>query len=243
MSNYFLKNMQALMEKWNATPYTLAPHLGTEPSTIYRWLNPDLPRVPRSRMRVTIGEFFGVDPNELVDGLIDVNNLEAKNTEQKALVKRSYRGKRIPLVTADKSLLLAGLLSDDIESYNGELWPGAKEWLPAAPDLDLPQDRLVAMRHSGAAMSPTIENGDLVYIDFVFSGDMEVPDFKEGDLVLAEPATPETNKSNAPVIRKLVYGDNEEDRWLTATNPDFPGTRTVKARDILGKVVAIFRKL
>ena len=82
-----------------------------------------------------------------------------------------------------------------------------------------------------------------VYVSSKLAGRIDKIFVKEGDLVLAEPATPETNKSNAPVIRKLVYGDNEEDRWLTATNPDFPGTRTVKARDILGKVVAIFRKL
>lgn len=246
MSNYFCKNMQALMEKWGATPYTLAPYLGTEPSTIYRWINPEVANVPRSRMRVTIAEFFGVEPNELVDGLIDVDSLAVKNPEQKGLVKRTYRGKRIPLVSLDDCLVIAAMFDDDIGTEEQGLTPVAKEWLPAAPGLEMPQDSLIALRMTGSAMAPTIQSGDLVYVHFMFGGDMTGSngvEISEGDLVLAEPVTSDKLEDRGAVIRKLVYGDNERDEWLAATNPDFPGTRTIKSNMVLGKVVAIFRKL
>lgn len=243
MTNYFVENVQALLKKAVMTPNALSERLGVDSATVYRWLDPKFQSLPRSRTLVLLAEFFGVEPNKLVTERLDLNDVDKPSSNTSVNKKRTYRGSRIPLVTADNTLLLAGLLSDDIENVNSELWPGAKEWLPAAPDLDLPQERLVAIRVTGSAMAPIIQNGDLVYVDFIFGGDMESPDIKEGDIVLAEPSGPGKPMTNAPVVRKLVYGDNEQDRWLTATNPDFPGTRTVKANDILGKVVSIYRKL
>lgn len=245
MKKYFAHNLAALLNKTNMSPYTLAEYMSTEPSTIYRWINPDLPTIPRSRTRVVLGEIFGVDPNELTKGYIDTDGLVVMKPEQNtqnAQKKRTFRNTRVPLVKAGCGLTIASLFEDDIGTEEDGLAPAAIDWLPAAPDRDLLQERTIAVRQSGSAVAPTVNNGDLVYIDFAFGG-AEKPTYKEGDLVLAEPLTSDEKHGQDPVIRKLVYGDNEQDLWLTATNPDWPGTRTVKARFVLGKVVAIFRKL
>ena len=237
---FFGKNLQALLNKTGVTPYALAAHLNTEPSTVYRWLNPEVATTPRSRTRVAIAELFGVDPNRLVSGPMNVEDVELNSEDETKLKKRSYRGSRIPVVDLNESLWLAAWFSDDISTENNELVPGATEWLPAAPDLDLPQENLIATRATGSAMAPTILAGDLVYILFDFAGTLSVPYINEGDIVLAYP---EGKDSNTPILRKLVYGDSVHDKWLAATNPDFPGTRTIKAGAIVGKAVSIYRKL
>lgn len=239
MTNYFVENVQALLKKAVMTPNALSERLGVDSATVYRWLDPKVQSLPRSRTLVLLAEFFGVDPNKLVNEPLDINDVNKPAESSGATKKRTYRGTRIPLVSETEHLWFASWLSDDIETTDDEALPGAKEWLPAAPDLDLEQERLVALRNTGSAMAPTIQNGDLVYVDFAFGG-MAAPSIEEGDIVLAHL---EGKDNKTPVIRKLIYGDNRDDKWLTATNPDFPGTRTVKAGAILGKVVSIYRKI
>lgn len=238
MTEYFATNLKALMDKAGISPYELAHRIGTEPSTIYRWLDPEVRSIPRTRTRVVIGDFFGVDPNKIVYEELDVNSAEKDVT---SIYKSKANDNRIPLVEAESGLAVLTMFDDDVSSVTDDLAPGAKKWLPGAPDESLNANRLVAIYAQNNAVAPEVCKGDLVYVDFNFAeqGSSAVDD---GDLVLAVPNETESTDS-AAVIRQLVYGENERDLWLKATNPDWPGNRMLRCRFVLGKVVAIFRKL
>lgn len=244
MTTHFIDNINFLMEKMELTPFAFAERIGIDSATVYRWLDPKIQSVPRSRTLMTLGQFFGVDAERLLKERFDDATVFEINEQPKKKPPKRISGTAVPLMKASFGLTFASLFDNDVGLSREDISPAAEQWLPPAPDAEIKSESLIAIRVQGDAMAPTIQDGDLVYIDFCFGqlSDGTEETWSNNDIVLATPAH-EKGEAPAPILRKLVYGDNEQDLWLTATNPDFPGTRTVKASIVLGKVVAIFRKL
>ena len=241
--NFFAENISFLLQKADLTPNALSEKLGVDSATVYRWLDPKIQSIPRSRTRVLVSQFFGIDAEKLInekftsDTPINIGG----NVAGKPIKRVS--GEPIPLMKNDWTLQIASLFDDDVGLNEANLTPCAERWLPPAPEQGINTGRLITVRASGSAMAPTIKDGDLVYVDFIF-GDTPYPnELNNEDLVLAAPVGKGVGEYTAPIIRKLVYGDNEKDQWLSAINPEWPGTKLVKAHTVLGKVIAIFRQL
>lgn len=242
MTNFFAKNLQMLLDKTGMSVYDLAPRIGTSASTVYRWLDPNFSYLPRSRTRVTISEVFGVDPVELVySDMAGATEDPEGNKVERANVHRVI-GDRVPLLFNTANLDIPHAFDDDISITKAELTPSAEKWLPPCPDETIRSTDLIAIRMNGEAMAPEIRDGDLLYVDFDFAFKPIPNEYKSGDLVLANHWSPQ--KKEEVLVRKLAYGDSTEEIWLKATNPDWPPEkRLVKGTMVLGKVVAIFRKL
>ena len=239
MSDFFAKNLQMLLDKSGMSVYDLGPRIDADPSTIYRWLNPTIGSIPRSRTRLAIASVFDVDPSEML--YRDLTEASADGASAKKNPNTSYMScdkNSIPLVEAKQNLRLASAFDTDFSLEPGKLIPNAIDWIPGVPDRKLQRKRLAALVAKGNAMAPTICNGDVVYVEFEF-GDKRLP-HSEGEIVLMEY---EENNGVSVGFRELAFGDSEEDRWGRATNPDWPKERMAKAQFIFGKVVAIFRKL
>lgn len=245
MSKLFAKNLKMLLEKFGMTPNDLAIRINSNESTVYRWLNPSLSYLPRSRTRLAICTVFNVDPFKLVHEDLTKADLSSDFTSSEAYTRMAVAlDNPIPMVTASANLVLASVCDDDVELRRDQFTPAAEKWLPAAPDNSLKQNQLVAIVASGNAMAPEIRAGDIVYVEFEFGG-LDPVEYKDGDTVLAfsDKKYLNYNEAEPPIIRKIVFGDNKKEFWLKATNPDWPGEQTVKGLSTLGKVVAIFRKL
>ena len=242
MTNRFAENINFLLEKTGMTPHGFSERLGIDSATVYRWLDPKFQSVPRARTLLTLSQFFNVGAERLLYERFDDTTVFEMNEQPKKKTVKRINGTAVPLMKVDYALKLSAMVDSDIGLSSDDMSPEAEQWLPPAPDADIKSESLIAIRATGDAMAPTIKDGDLVYVEFNFGQMFEAISWRNNDIVLA---TPEHKKGEtpAPILRKLVYGDNENDQWLTATNPDFPGTRTVKAEMVLGKVVAIFRKL
>lgn len=242
MTNFFAKNLQMLLDKSGMSVYDLAPRIGTSASTVYRWLDPNLSYLPRSRTRVTISEVFGVDPVELVYTNMSGAAEGAEGNKAERANIHSVLGERIPLLASTANLEIPHIFDDDISLTKAELTPSAEKWLPPCPDEAVRSTDLIAIRMNGEAMAPEIRDGDLLYVDFDFAFKPIPNEYKSGDIVLAN-HFPTPNKEEV-LVRKLSYGDSPDEVWLKATNPDWPSEkRLVKGSLIFGKVVAIFRKL
>lgn len=241
MSDFFAKNLQTLLDKTGMSVYDLAPKIATEPSTIYRWLNPEVGSIPRARTRVALANVFGVDPNRLVyEPLSENDEVTVTPSENIGNTKTSV-GLPIPLLAHTRGLIIPNVFDNDVGLVKDDLSPCADSWLPAAPDSSLNNENLVVVRMPDDSMAPIIKCGDLVYVEFEFQTPM---DFENNDLVLADrQLSSGDSKKVSAIIRKLVYGDHPGDAWLVATNTEWPGTRQVRASILYGKVVAIFRKL
>ena len=110
-----------------------------------------------------------------------------------------------------------------------------ESWARLAPMPDLNTKGLLITSAVDDAMLPEIKKGDLVYID-------SRPGItRNNDIVLSIPIQ-ESEKLQGAVIRRLVLNNND-DAYLVSDNPNWPGARFIKAETIVGKVVAIFRKL
>lgn len=245
--NFFAENISFLLQKADLTPNALSEKLGVDSATVYRWLDPKIQSIPRSRTRVLVSQFFGVDAEKLINEKFTSDTpINIGSSVGGKPIKR-VSGEPIPLMKNDWQLGVLSFFDDDAAVSHEDFPACAQKWLPAAPDKTLNQDQLIAINATGNAMAPEIRDGDLVYVefDFFFEG-KERPIYRDGDFVLAEPKKEKNGEEidkTPPIIRKLIYGDNEHDMWLKATNPDFPGAKFVKAHTVLGKVVAIFRKL
>lgn len=243
MSKFFTYNIKTLMARTGISAYGLAKQLGINHSTVFRWLDEKTESVPRGRTLVAVASFFGVEPTQLVDAPYDSNEVRINPNPQPLAPKpapvKVTKGLPIPLAKPCKGLSFAMLFDNDMAIEEGDLVPKAEVWLPPTP-VELPhKNQIVAIRAIGEAMAPQICDGDIVYVAFDTEGDVQ---FKNGDTVLAEPPSDDRNGA-LPIIRKLVYGDSEKDKWLTTTNPDWPGTKTQRCETLIGKVVAIFRQL
>ena len=253
MTNYFAENLQLLLDKSGMGVYTLAPLIDASVSSIYRWLDPKIAFVPRTRTRVAIANVFGVDPVDLVNKKLTIESPVTPDGKYKApagtltisglgpAVASTALGEPIPLLANTQNLLIANVMDDDVGLTKNSLTPCAKAWLPPAPIRVKGKDNLVVVQMPDDSMAPEIKCGDLVYIEFEFQKPL---DFNNGDLVLADRQLgPDENKNTPALIRKLVIGDHPGDAWLVATNTEWPGTRQVRASTPYGKVVGIFRKL
>ena len=239
MDNFFSANLSMLLTKSAMTPYALAKHLGTEPSTVYRWLDPEVNARPRSRTLVAIAQLFQVDPADLAYKRLSPTDTDIPPDVGLPVPDKQEAKKPIPFVELSSDLFTTWLMGEDISLASEGFGQVAKRWLPPLPIEGIDQENLIAIKAIGDALAPDIKDGDLVYIDFRFDGDCDP--LPNGSFVLADI---ESNDKNAlPVLRKLIYGDSFKDMWLSSTNPDWPGTKLVHASIVYGRVVTIVRGL
>lgn len=242
MKNFFTSNVLKLLEKHGMSPFALSERLGIHSSTVYRWLDPEISFLPRARTRVAIAEFFGVDPNALMYEDIQTNDVPPlPNKTNPAITppkkERNFAVKtKIPLLNLSSDFFFAAFFGEDFETNDGNIVAKAEQWLPPLPDTTIPHDNLIAVKAEGDALAPDIKDGDIVYLEFAFNPEFQA---KHGDYVLAEPKS--DDKAPPTILRKLVKGDLKDQYWLTVTNPDWFGTRTVEGGRVYGRVVAIFR--
>lgn len=111
-----------------------------------------------------------------------------------------------------------------------------ENWARLAPMPDLNTKGLLITSAVDDAMLPEIKNGDLVYID------ARPGITRNNDIVLGIPQQ-ENGSNPSPVIRRLFCSDNSPDTYLVSDNPSWSETRFIKAETVIGKVVAIFRKI
>lgn len=229
MTNTFCENLKFLRHKQGWSVYEMADRLGLRPSTVYRL--EDTPNVtPRERTIMAISDLFGVDPDDLKNKKLSEENFKTTTPQ----ITRDIRGEPIPVI--DTNGLAAKMLEDldDVGNFGeGAEMFGAQDWLPPLPYHHSKDKKTVAWVMQGEALEPTIKNGDTLYVDGCF--DKAPPKAKSGDFVLATAA--DTNH----YVRKLVCGDNGE-QWLVATNPDYPGERSIKCKRIHGVVVGLYRR-
>lgn len=242
MKNFFASNVTKLLEKHNMSPFALSERLGVHSATVYRWLDPEFLHLPRARTRVAVAEFFGIDPNALMNEDLQKSNMpqlpamtSSVATAQKPERTTSAKAK-IPLLKLSSDFFFAQELGEDFETQEGSIIPKADMWLPPLPYATIPHDNLIAVKAEGDALAPDIKDGDIVYLEFAFDPEFQA---KHGDYVLAEPKS--DDKAPPTILRKLVKGDLKDQYWLTVTNPDWFGTRTVEGGRVYGRVVAIFR--
>ena len=250
MSEHFKKNLNELMSSKGISAYFLAKQIGVEYSTVFRWLDEKTKSTPRGRTLVAIGSFFNIDPLRLLADNFSADETKVEIAEKKSYKNKIVKGELIPLTKISQGLSVMSLLGEnDIAINDGEIAPPAEEWLPPVPDKDLRSSRLIAVKAVGEAMAPEINDGDIVYIEMDYFEDNKAVEVHNNDIVLADPERPDGEKDKdfplypPPVIRKLVYGNDEHDLWLKATNPEWPGTKLLKGSCVLGKVVAIFRRI
>lgn len=246
MTDFFAKNLQWLLDQSGMGVYELAPKIGSEPSTIYRWINPEVGSLPRARTRVALAEIFGVDPSELVyrdlsldpPQRVETPEPEPAPAEEPKTEKSSWK-EPIPLVETSPRLRIATAFDDDFSVEPDEMTPQALDWLPPVPNKSLQEKRLVAAHCFDSSLAPELRRGDIVYIDFEFGDKTAI--YQDGELVMCEYVN--SKGTRCAGFRKLVLGEDQSDRYGKATNPDWPGQELVKIDVIYGKVVAIFRNL
>ena len=236
--DYFKRNFELLQTRSGLSWFEIARRADIDYATIYRMMNSKDGYSPRSRTRERLAYVFGVDANAMRNTLFD-DETPMKVRDKGDLPQEDYQfnPERIPLAKSTYALDFLSILDDDLPSTDDGLFVTEK-WLPPLPFQTKEDQRLIAIKAIGNALAPSILEGDLVYLDKVTERDVE--DVKNGDFVLAV-ADSNPNGPRNIVLRKLVIDDMGQ-QWLMATNPDWPGQRSVACEQVVGVVIAIARQ-
>lgn len=232
--DYFKRNFELLQIRSGLSWFEIARRADIDYATIYRMMNSKDGYSPRSRTRERLAYVFGVDANAMRNTLFD-DETPIKVRDKGDLPQEDYKfnPERIPLAKSTYALDWLSLLDDDLPSTDDGFFVTEK-WLPPLPFQTKDNQRLIAIKAVGNALAPMILEGDLVYLDRVT--EHEKTGVKNGDLILAA-----AKGVNSLVLRKLVIDDMGQ-QWLMATNPDWPGQRSVQCLQIVGIVTAIARQ-
>lgn len=232
--DYFKRNFELLQIRSGLSWFEIARRADIDYATIYRMMNSKDGYSPRSRTRERLAYVFGVDANAMRNTLFD-DETPIKVRDKGDLPQEDYKfnPERIPLAKSTYALDWLSLLDDDLPSTDDGFFVTEK-WLPPLPFQTKDNQRLIAIKAVGNALAPMILEGDLVYLDRVT--EHEKTGVKNGDLILAA-----AKGANSLVLRKLVIDDMGQ-QWLMATNPDWPGQRSVQCLQIVGIVTAIARQ-
>ena len=234
MANYFPKNVKYLRQKNGLSVYDLAKKLNVAPSTVYRLEDGPYLR-PQERTVMAVSNIFDVPYENPLDVAIEqLGSSTGPNKIGAPLELQKVNGIPIPLITPQAVLITPFTLGDDVEhTSEADKEYGAIKWLPPLPFEHSKEKKLVAFMMEGEALSPEIKDGDTIFIDGLYNDETLSP--KTGQLVLAE-------SQGGVYIRKLMIGENNQ-QWLIATNPQWPGNRALPCDRIYGVVVGLYRKI
>lgn len=224
--NFLAENLKFLRTHSGLSQLALARRIGCQSSTINRIEDDTVRAQPRERTLLALAQLFNLSPEKLLNEKLT----ELPSGEQTQPLFEV--GEPIPLIP--KKGVYQKLLSgtDDamsVEEAGEEI--GTKTWLPPLPFGDSKKRTLVAYVMEGEALAPDIKDGDVLYVEGIFGED---PQPRSGQVVIAE-------SDEKLYVRKLIRGDNDE-QWLAATNPDWPGEKTLPCGRIYGAVVGLYRR-
>lgn len=232
----FIKNFRYLVDRSGLSLYEVAKKANLDYTTVYRILKSKQSNEPRARTRAVVARVFGVDPSAMSRTTFDHDTPFKVLPDEEIPTQHSSpsRSKEdIPLAKSTYALQVLAILDDDLPVDSDGLFE-TESWLPPLPFHSKEEQKLVAIKAVGNALAPMILEGDLVYLDQVT--EPKKTGVKNGNLVLAV-----AKGADSLVLRKLVIDDMGQ-QWLMATNPDWPGQRSVACEQIVGIVTAIARQ-
>lgn len=260
-SSQLVKNLQFLMEKRMETPNAVAVSSGIMASTLTRLLDGSS-AAPRNSTVQALAMHFGVHPDMLktADLSVAAEILEENKTTTEPIplldefeVRHVYLYNGVD-TTTEKSTFYFPLPSND------------RQWIPAPPDSDLidlikanadcPVSPIFAFIVKSNAMSPTFNEGDIVYIRYTptvrevtnnnrFTRFITTDEIKSGDYVLGyylEPDADEKNSKGHLLVRQYFEDEAAEFGSLISTNPNWPGRKSFPYTRIIGKLVGRYCK-
>ena len=259
-STQLVKNLRFLMEKRMETANAVAVRCGVKASTMMRLLD-GTSAAPRNSTLQALAMHFGVHPDKLSKADLSL--------EVEELVEHKSLSEPIPLLDEMEVFQIYHWNGSDTTDENGYLYrPLSKNrtWLPAPPDqeiIDLIKDSsesvvppIFAFKVKGNAMAPKICDGDIVFVlytrtDGCYDDEgrlraFTTPDVVEnGDFVLSYFSKKDDKTDDYEVrmvVRQFCPGDSSDNDYLVATNPDWPGERSLICERIIGKVLSFYRK-
>ena len=260
-SSQLVKNLRFLMEKRFETANAIANSTGVKASTITRLLD-GTSTAPRNSTLQALAMHFGVHPDMLktADLSVAAEILEEnKTTTEPIPLLDEFEVRHVYLYNGvdtpkDKNIFYFPLPSE------------GRTWLPPPPDKDLidlirdnadcPVSPIFAFQVKSNAMSPTINEGDIVYIRYTptirevtnnsrFTSFITTDEIKSGDYVLGyylEPDADEKNSHGHLLVRQYFEDEAAEFGSLVSTNPNWPGRKSFPYTRIIGKVVGRYCK-
>ena len=227
----FYENFNKILKERGLSVSAVANLANIQPSTLLRYVKRGPVPALRADLRAAVAQALGV-------------SVEAM--ESKSELKPASAGfGAVPVWTEDDLLRYA---SAD-RAFGGPTLPtgmaafsaAGKELVPA-PIGEKPSDETgrgtIAVRMNSEALSPEIMLGDMVYFRLYDHAEDFFGLYPKSYFALA------VIDGKYVAIRKLIKGEMGED-WLTATNPSWPGEKTIKGSkaNILGVAIAVYRKL
>lgn len=217
----FSTKLQELLSSRGLSGYAVSKGTGLPKSTISRLLNGEA-TTPRSSTLAELAAFLGTTPSELTEG----TDLEEKYLHKPGKI---VKGLRVPLLSSPTDAFFYTGIEGDV--------PIGSDYLPPFPFEQDPKKELIAVAMDSDALAPRIRKGDVVYFDTVMRTDKNEYDAKNGDIVLAL-----FENSGQALVREF-FKDELGKRWLVATNPLWPGERSIACAMVGGVAVGFCAKL
>lgn len=218
----FSKKLGDLLIQQQLTGYAVAKGTGLPASTISRILNGEA-STPRSSTLAELAAFLGMTPSELTEG----TELEEKYLPKKGKI---VKGLKVPLVPSPSDAFFDSGIGGDV--------PIGSDFLPPFPFEQNQKRELIAVVMDSDALAPRVRKGDIIYFDTVMQTDKNEYDAKNGDIVLAL-----FEGGAGQALIRQYFVDDLGKRWLTATNPLWPGERSLSCSLVHGVAVGFCGKL
>ena len=218
----FSNKLQELLSSRGISGYAVAKGTGLPKSTISRLLNGEA-TTPRSSTLAELAAFLGITPSELTEG----TDLEDKYLPKTGKI---VKGLRVPLLSSPTDAFYYVGIEEDV--------PIGSDYLPPFPFEQDQKRELIAVVMDSDALAPRIRKGDIVYFDTVMCTGKNEYEAKNGDIVLAM----FEGRDGKALIRQYFVDDLGK-RWLTATNPLWPGERSLSCSLVHGVAVGFCGKL
>ena len=192
--NHTADRIISRMSELKVTQADIRRATGAGKATISSWIKGDTK--PSGMYATKLASFLHCHTDWLISGSEATNN--------------SYEADKLLPITEIAEAMIPVITWDTANNYNDSIIMNSIiSWIPRHQHLSKQAFGLVI---HGRSMYPEFKPNDIIYIE----PEITSKDLRDGDFILIQ-----DDDGKSPILKQLIIGNNQDDRYLKLINPDW----------------------